>query len=158
MRIVGDRDEVEDVVEEAFWQLWRQAARFDAARGSVATWVATITRTRALDRRRMLARRGATVDREPDAALPEVPAAGASLAADPAEVAEAQERRALVTSALQELPAEQRQVVELAYFQGLSQSDIAEQTGEPLGTIKTRIRLAMQKLRVRLAVLRPEAT
>src|SRR5438094_4204686 len=62
MRIVGDRDEVEDVVEEAFWQLWRQAARFDAARGSVATWVATITRTRALDRRRMLARRGCAVD------------------------------------------------------------------------------------------------
>ena len=158
LRIVGDPDEADDVVEDAFWQLWRQAARFDATRGSVGTWVATVTRSRALDRRRALARHSSTADHELDPARAAVAPGDASPAADPAEAAEAQERRALVTSALQGLPADQRRVVELAYFQGLSQSDIAEQTGEPLGTIKTRIRLAMQKLRVRLAMLHPEAT
>lgn len=157
-RILGDGDEAEDVVEETFWQLWRQAARFNAARGTVATWIATVARSRALDRRRALNRRRDTtqldVTRETPPNAPIVDRD--SGAVDPSSAVEAQERRTLVATALMELPAEQREAVELAYFEGLSQSDIAEQTGEPLGTIKTRIRLAMQKLRSRLSALRAE--
>ena len=81
----------------------------------------------------------------------------ASEAPSPAVAAELGERAALVAEALRELPAEQRQALELAYYSGLSQSEIAERTAQPLGTIKTRMRLAMQKLRVRLSVLRGDA-
>ena len=156
LRIVGDRDEAEDVVEETFWQLWRQASRYAESRGSVSTWLLTIARSRALDRRRALQRR--REDRlEADAgdeasvrAAPEVAAA----APDPSILAEADERRTIVVGALRELPEEQRETIELAYFSGLSHTEIAERTGQPLGTVKTRMRLAMQKLRESLSRLR----
>jgi RNA polymerase sigma-70 factor (ECF subfamily) len=158
-RIVGDRDEAEDVVEETFWQLWRQAERFDASRGSVSTWLATVTRSRALDRRRALERRreerGGDAEVALEPALADAPVASEP-SVDPSAHAEHAERRALVAAALRELPAEQRQAVQLAYFDGLSQSEIAEQLGQPLGTVKTRMRLAMQKLRERFARLRED--
>lgn len=153
LRIVRQRDDVEDVVEEAFWQAWRQSSRYEPSRGSVQTWLLTIARSRALDRVRAVKR------------LREEPLIGAggevvveqATEGDASTDAESAERRTIVLAALAELPAEQREALELGYYSGLSQSEIAERTGQPLGTIKTRMRLAMQKLKGRLMVLREEA-
>ena len=152
--ILGDDDEAEEAVEETFWQVWRQAARYDAERGAVSTWLTTVARTRALDRLRARRRRqeqSMTNLTETDRAQVD---ATVRRTDDPARDAELTERRSLVRQALVALPAEQREVLELAYFRGFSQSEIAKQTGQPLGTIKTRVRLAMEKLRDRLGFLR----
>jgi RNA polymerase sigma-70 factor (ECF subfamily) len=158
LRLLGDRAEAEEVVEETFWQAWRQAARYEESRGAVSTWLITIARSRALDRLR--ARRRAR--EEAMAELPELDldASGAieERADDPHRSAEQAERRARVAAALATLPPEQRETIVLAYFGGLSQSEIAERTGLPLGTVKTRTRLAMEKLRDQLAALREGAT
>jgi RNA polymerase sigma-70 factor (ECF subfamily) len=152
--ILGDDDEAEEAVEETFWQAWRQASRYEGARGAVSTWLVTIGRSRALDRLRALRR----VHEESWSQLADTdrgaiePAAVPS-ADDPQRSAEASERRAKVSAALDALPAEQRETIVLAYFGGLSQSEIAEQTGQPLGTVKTRTRLAMEKLRAQLSLL-----
>jgi RNA polymerase sigma-70 factor (ECF subfamily) len=150
-RIVRDPEDAEDVVEEVFWQAWRQAVRYERARGSVGTWLMTIARSRALDRLR--ARRRRREELLEESVIDDRPGAGTDLAAD----AEASERRARVLAALDALPLEQRQVLEMAYFEGMSQTEIAERTQQPLGTIKTRVRLAMQKLRDRLTALREES-
>jgi len=157
-RILRDADDADDVVEEAFWQVWRQAPRYEAGRGSVQTWLLTIARTRALDRLRAMRRRREE-SLEDDAASADARAAGTNTPTpdDPAVGAEHSERMALVRTALQRLPAEQRSALELAYYDGLSQSEIAEQTGQPLGTVKTRVRMALQKLRQALDILREEA-
>ncbi len=146
MQLLNDADEAEDVVEEAFWQMWQRAPTYDGTRGTVRTWVITIARSRALDRMRSHGRQ--REDTETDVATFSDPAA------DPSADAEGAERRALVYSALAELPRDQRRAIELAYFGGLSQSEIASSLGEPLGTIKTRMRLGMHKLRDRLMSLR----
>jgi RNA polymerase sigma-70 factor (ECF subfamily) len=160
LRMVKSASDAEDVVEETFWQAWRQADRFAADRGSVQTWLLTIARSRSLDRLRSLKRRredsiddvspasGAS-GLSPDSALP-------ASSSDPLRTAELHERSELVRAALAELPREQREALELGYFGGLSQSEIAEQTGLPLGTVKTRMRLALLKLRERLALLRED--
>lgn len=157
MHLLRDVSEVEEVVEETFWQAWRQAARYEAARGAVSTWLTTIARSRALDRLRARRRRqeepwSGLSEHDRDAQVDSAPATG-----DPAAMAESSERRRLVLAALEALPPEQREVIELAYFGGLSQSEIADKTGQPLGTVKTRVRLAMEKLREPLAVLRERA-
>jgi RNA polymerase sigma-70 factor, ECF subfamily len=152
--ILGDDDEAEEAVEETFWQAWRQAARYDAGRGAVSTWLTTIARSRALDRLRARRRR----QEQPMTNLAETDRAQVDATVrrsdDPARDAELTERRSLVRQALLALPLEQREVIELAYFRGFSQSEIAEHTGQPLGTTKTRVRLAMEKLRDRLGILR----
>jgi RNA polymerase sigma-70 factor (ECF subfamily) len=157
-RMLESPDDVEDVVEEAFWQAWRQAERFEVERGSVQTWLLTIARSRALDRlrarRRM--REDPLVDTTASVADTSVPTPTAP--SDPLADAEHAERSRIVRAALAGLPAEQREALELGYFGGLSQSEIAEQTGQPLGTIKTRMRLALQKLRERLSPLREAVT
>ena len=131
LRILRDAAEAEDVVQEVFLQVWRQAARFDSTRGTVEAWLCTITRTRALDRlRRRTARREDPEDAAPASSA--IPASAEALA---------------VRKALQGLTGDQRRALELAYFEGLTQSEIAERLGEPLGTIKTRIRTAMIRLR-----------
>jgi RNA polymerase sigma-70 factor, ECF subfamily len=148
LRMVGDPGIAEEIVAATFWQAWQQASRYEPSRGAVSTWLVTIGRSRALDLLRARRRSRADLlgsDRE----LAEIPAPGA----DPALHAEALERRQRVHLALGDLPAEQRQVLELAYFAGLSQTEIADRTGLPLGTVKTRSRLALQKLRVMLRVL-----
>jgi RNA polymerase sigma-70 factor (ECF subfamily) len=152
MRILKQRVDVEDTVEETFWQAWRQAARYLPSRGAVQTWLLTIARSRALDRARAVKRR----HEEPLVADDGTEVAQQIVEGDPSLDAEAAERRRIVLAALAELPAEQREVLELGYFAGLSQSEIAEHTGTPLGTIKTRVRLALQKLRGRLQVLRED--
>ena len=145
--LLRDKRDAEDMVEETFWQAWRGAARFDAGRGAVGTWLLTICRSRALDRLRARRRR------PEDVGLDDVPPAE-DPHGDPMAAMVMNETGRIVREALGELPAEQRQAVELAYFRGLSQSEIAEQTGQPLGTIKTRVRLAMAKLRDKLGTLR----
>ncbi len=142
LRLLGDRGEAEDVVQETFLELWRRSAAYDPARASLSTWAVVVGRSRALDRLRArgaAARLASAHAAEPEAA-PELP--------DPLE---GKQERARVRAALAGLPAEQREVIDLAYFDGLSQSAIAARTGQPLGTIKTRVRLAMDKLSLALA-------
>ena len=145
-RIVGQRADAEEVVLDTFAQAWRDASRFEAARGSVAGWLTTIARSRALDLVRARSRRdritaSAAADR-PDSS----PAMG-GWRADPSSGVDHSERREQVQQALDTLSPPQRRAIELAFFEGLSQSEIAERLQEPLGTIKTRVRLGMQKLR-----------
>ena len=151
--VVGVHADAEEVVAEAFAQVWRSAAGFDPARGSVAAWVATICRTRALDLVRSRKRRARVVE---EAAV--VSDEGESLVFAPSNEstdrgAELTETSAIVRKSLADLPAEQRRVIELAYFGGLSQSEIAEQLSQPLGTVKTRMRSGMEKLRQALRPL-----
>jgi len=151
-RILRQPNDIEDIVEETFWQAWRQASRFDPARGAVQTWLLTIARSRALDRARAIRRRRESPIEGDDGEVVVQQVAPD----DPGLDTEAAERRRIVTAALAQLPVEQREALELGYYGGLSQSEIAERTGQPLGTVKTRMRLAMQKLRSQLQVLRSE--
>ncbi|HSU16922.1 sigma-70 family RNA polymerase sigma factor [Longimicrobium sp.] len=156
IRIVGDPDDAEEVLEETFWQAWRQAGRYEEGRGGLSTWLVMMARSRALDRIR--SRRRVREERWEE--LPEpsyVEAGGSGDVPSPLESAQADEVRRVVASAVARLPPEQRQTVELAYFRGMSQTEIAEATGQPLGTVKTRARLALTKLRDALAVLREDA-
>lgn len=157
-RILKSADDVEDVVEEAFWQAWRQADRFTSERGSVQTWLLTIARSRALDRLRATRRlrEDSIDDGGTDQAGTAAEAAVVRSTSDPLLDVEHSERKRLVLAALGELPREQREALELGYFGGLSQTEIADRTGQPLGTIKTRMRLAMQKMRERLSLLRED--
>lgn len=145
-RVVGERADAEEVVVEAFAQAWRDAGRFEAARGSVAAWLTMIARSRALDLVRARGRRE-RLTASAAGAGPDASASAADPAANPAERTEQDERRRMVRQAMEGLSPPQRQAIEMAYFEGLSQSEIAERLGEPLGTVKTRVRLGMQKLR-----------
>jgi RNA polymerase sigma-70 factor (ECF subfamily) len=142
-RILGDTGEAEEVLQELFLWVWRSAGSFDPTRGSVLSWLLVATRSRSIDRLR--ARRPAT--RSP-ASLDDV----AEIAApDDVEAASSdREWEALCRQAVAELPAEQRAVLEMAYFQGLTQQEIAEKARIPLGTVKTRVRLGLMKLRERV--------
>jgi RNA polymerase sigma-70 factor (ECF subfamily) len=141
LRILRDRGEAEDVVQETFLELWRRGAEYDARRASPSTWAVVIARSRAIDRlraRASAARAAAARDAPEELAPP---------AAEPVERREERER---VLGALAELPSEQREALELAFHDGLSHREIAARTGQPLGTVKTRLRLAMEKLQARL--------
>lgn len=142
--IVRVAQDAEEVVEDAFWQAWKQASRFDASRGQVRSWVLSIARSRALDKLKSVSRRR---EEQLEAAPLELLAHEGR--ADDRLVEE--ERIGAVTRALSDLPSVQRQALEMAYFGGLSQTEIADCTGLAIGTIKTRIRLGMQKLREQLA-------
>ena len=145
-RVVGQRADAEEVVVEAFAQAWRDAGRFEAGRGSVAAWQTMIARSRALDLVRARGRRATHAATAAVSGLDAGPAA-ADPAASPADRAEEDERRRMVRQAIESLSPPQRQAIELAFFEGLSQSEIAARLNEPLGTVKTRVRLGMQKLR-----------
>ena len=144
-RVLGERADAEEVVLEAFSQAWRGAAGFEADRGSVPAWLTMMTRSRALDLVRSRERRTRITE---SAAREQSSGPGmGGWQENPGDPVESDERRRRVASALGELSAPQRQAIELAYFEGLSQSEIAERLSEPLGTIKTRMRSGMQKLR-----------
>ena len=145
-RIVGDPGMAEDVTQEAFLSIWRSRARFDAARGSVRAWALGIVRNRAIDALRSASRPAPKLDRDDDAALESQPAG------ERTEVeAIRRETAGRLREALGVLPREQSRVIELAYFGGFSHSEIAEMLGAPLGTIKGRMRLGLEKIRATLA-------
>jgi RNA polymerase sigma-70 factor (ECF subfamily) len=141
LRIVGDETEAEDVLQEVFAQAFRQASRYDTSRGVVAAWLLMMARSRAIDRLR--ARRTRFEGRTGEVTLDEMPDAQPSVAS----VMLSDEQTRSVQKALGELPLLQRMAIELAYYEGLSHSEIAERLEQPLGTVKTRIRLGLLKLR-----------
>src|SRR5437016_7122146 len=152
--IARERADAEEIVADALGQAWRTASQFDPGRGSVGAWLATITRSRALDLVRARGRRARALAR---AAGESGEGLSAPLAAAdaPERRVERQEARQLVGRSLAELPEPQRRVIELAYFTGLTQTEIAAELREPLGTVKTRMRAGMEKLRDSLARLLP---
>ncbi len=139
VRILNSREEAEDVLQEVFLQVWKGAKNFDEERGRPFTWLVTLTRSRAIDRIRQLGARQRLAD-----AAAQNPSDEASDA-----VADAlhSEQRQIMARALAALPEDQRRTLDLAYFEGLTQSEIAEKLGTPLGTVKTRMRSGMIKLR-----------
>jgi RNA polymerase sigma-70 factor (ECF subfamily) len=141
LRMLTDSAEAEDVVQDVFTQAWRQASRYDAARAPVVGWLLVIARARALDRLRARKSRIPVTALDPATTDP----ADRGLALD--QQAISNEDAVRVRTALATLPAVQREAIELAYFKGLSQSDIAEQLSQPLGTVKTRMRAGLLKLR-----------
>jgi RNA polymerase sigma-70 factor (ECF subfamily) len=141
-RMCGRRATAEDVVQEAFLSLWRSGARYDRARGSVRSWVLSVVHNRAIDAlRRGVVREGRTVD---DEGLAERVAAPERTDVEVARREEARE----VRGALGELPNEQRQVIELSYFGGFTHVQIAGMLEVPIGTVKSRMRLGLTKLRI----------
>ena len=143
MRILNNREEAEDVLQEVFLQVWRKATDFDENRGRPFTWLVTLARSRGIDRLRTLAAR----ERVAETSAREVSEETSDAATD----AFKSEQRGLVTKALSQLPDEQKRPLMLAYFDGLTQSEIAARLGAPLGTVKTRMRTGLISLRELLA-------
>lgn len=141
LKILGDRPTAEEVMLDVYTQVWRQAASYDRSRGAPLAWILTIARSRAIDRLR--SSKHDRLGSEPIETLSDLSASSLN----PEENTAISERKKLVRSALRTLAAEQREVIELAYFAGLSHSEIALKLGQPLGTVKTRVRLGMMKLR-----------
>jgi RNA polymerase sigma-70 factor, ECF subfamily len=145
-RILGDRTAAEDCIQEAFISIWKSGARFDRTRGSVRSWTLSIVRNRAIDALRSKAGKAPKLTFDDDALLEARPAdehtEAEVLAAETADE---------VRGALSQLPGEQSKVIELAYFGGFSQSEIAEMLNVPLGTVKGRMRLGLEKIRGELA-------
>jgi len=139
LRVLQDTGTAEDVLQDTFMMLWRNPGAFDASRGNMAAWLAVIARNRAID---CLRRRRPESDME-----------GVVVSVEPDLVSHAERSRAMekVRGVLEAMPGTQRSVLEMAYFEGLTHTEIAEKTGEPLGTIKTRIRTGLLLLRKSLA-------
>ncbi len=146
VRVLGDGGRAEDVVQDAFLTVWRRAGTYAADRGSVRTWLATIVRNRAIDLVRSRRERIARPDRDDAERL------AAMADTDPmvVEAVVTAMDRDLVRAAVDGLPDDQRHAIGLAFFRGLSHSEISAQTGLPLGTVKSRIRLGIQRLRASL--------
>jgi RNA polymerase sigma-70 factor (ECF subfamily) len=139
LRVTGDAGAAEEICLDAFWQVWQQVDRYDATQGSVLNWLLTICRSRAIDRlRARSARKRQTADDAIDTVHVHPPAE---------ELADLNERQQLVREAMAALSPDQRHALSLAYYEGLSHSQIADRLQEPLGTVKTRIRQAMGVLR-----------
>lgn len=139
LRIIHNRAEAEDVLQEVFLQVWQRAANFDAERGKPFTWLVTLTRSRAIDRIRALNSRERTLE--------QATRESEEIIFDAEQNAILAQRGEVVRQALDELSEEQRQILTLAYFEGFSQSEIAEKLNSPLGTVKTRMRTGMIRLR-----------
>jgi RNA polymerase sigma-70 factor (ECF subfamily) len=145
-RIVGERAAAEDVTQEAFISIWRSGARFDRTRGSVRSWMLSIVRNRAIDFLRSKAGKAPKLTFDDDAILEQRPSEELT-----DEEAMRRETATEVRGALGQLPGEQSKVIELAYFGGFSQSEISRMLGIPLGTVKGRMRLGLEKIRGELA-------
>jgi RNA polymerase sigma-70 factor (ECF subfamily) len=146
LRILGERTAAEDVVVEVYTQIWTQAGTYDPQRGTPMSWLMTIARSRALD---LLRTRNRAQKMEPLEEAGNVPSATPT----PEDASVAVQRHRLIRRALESISADQREVIELAYFADLSHSEIAEKLGHPLGTVKTRIRQGMMRLRESLTPL-----
>ncbi|HSY49134.1 MAG TPA: sigma-70 family RNA polymerase sigma factor [Thermoanaerobaculia bacterium] len=151
LRILANPDDAQEVLQETFVKAWTNAKMFDSVRGSDVAWLISIARSRGIDRLRSRKIRG---DREDEAGREVSSSFGFVEKRTGADDAIQSEERQAVRGALAELPDSQRITLALAYFEGLSQSEIAEKLGEPLGTIKTRMQLGMKKLRERLKAYR----
>jgi RNA polymerase sigma-70 factor (ECF subfamily) len=147
LKILGDRSLAEDLVQDVFLKVWRSADTFDSSRGSFSTWLYRVTRSCALD---LYRKRASRVRQVPDGALHIAAARDSS--AGPQEVVDESWLSWRVSRALEALDAPHREVIELAYFGGLSQREVSERTGVPLGTVKTRTASAFRRLRGELAV------
>lgn len=145
-RIVGDRAAAEEVTQEAFISVWRSGARFDAARGSVRSWLLSVVRNRAIDFLRSRAGKAPKLTFDDDSVLEQRPAQERT-----EEEALQRETSAELRGALGKLPGEQSKVIELAYFGGFSHSEIARMLNLPMGTVKGRMRLGLEKIRGDLA-------
>jgi RNA polymerase sigma-70 factor (ECF subfamily) len=143
-RILGSREEADELLQDVYLEVWRKVARYDVGRGSPIAWLITLTRSRAIDRVRAHAVRGLDTTLPLDAAMT---ARVADLGPSPYETQADQELRIAVGNAITSLPAAQQQAIELAYYDGLSHNEIAAKLNQPLGTVKTRIKLGMSKLR-----------
>jgi RNA polymerase sigma-70 factor, ECF subfamily len=144
LRILGNREEAAELLQDVYLEVWRKVSRYDVGRGTPVAWLVTLTRSRAIDRMRARAvRRQQSKGTFDGAAAARVPDFGPS----PYETQADQELRLLVGQALGALPPAQQQAIELAYYEGLSQMEIATKLNQPLGTVKTRIKLGMSKLR-----------
>ena len=139
VRILNSREEAEDVLQEVFLQVWRRAKDFDQQRGRPFTWLVTLARSRAIDRIRQLGARQRLADSAAQNTSDE--------ASDAVTDTFHSEQREIIARALAALPEEQRRTLNLAYFEGLTQSEIAQKLGTPLGTVKTHMRSGMIKLR-----------
>lgn len=145
-RILGDRSAAEDATQEAFLSIWRSRSRYDRARGSVRSWVLTVVRNRAIDTLRRGGAGAPKLDHDDEGVLEARPGPDRT-----DEEALRRETSRELRGALRSLPSEQSQVIELAYFGGFSQSEIAEIAGLPLGTVKGRMRLGLEKIRAEIA-------
>ena len=150
LRVLRDANLAEDMVQEIFLRIWRKPESYVSQRGKFATWLTSVARNRAVDEIRSRNRRYRHETASPEEQEWDVPGDERD---DPALTAELSDQRRLILAAMSGLPPEQKKVIELAYFGGLTQQEIAERLQQPLGTVKTRIRLGMQKLR---AALTPE--
>lgn len=145
-RVLGERSAAEDVTQEAFISIWRSGGRFDPARGSVRSWMLSVVRNRAIDALRSKAGKAPKLNLDDDEILEQRPAGELT-----EEEAMRHETASEVRGALGQLPGEQSKVIELAYFGGFSQSEISRMLGVPLGTVKGRMRLGLEKIRGELA-------
>ena len=145
-RIVGESAAAEDVAQEAFISIWRSGTRYDYSRGSVRSWTLSIVRNRAIDALRSKAGRAPKLDFDDEALLQERPSEDLT-----DEEAMQRETTHELRGALEQLPGEQSKVIELAYFGGFSHSEIAGMLGVPMGTVKGRMRLGLEKIRGELA-------
>lgn len=144
-KILNDRGAAEETVQEVFVKVWKRCREYDARRGKFSSWLTGIAHNHAIDelrRRRVRPSASEDGDGAMDAVLDDGPA--------PLELAVQSLERRRIVDALKEIPADQRRAIEMAYFQGFTQQEISEKLGEPLGTIKTRMRLGMQKLKTLL--------
>jgi RNA polymerase sigma-70 factor (ECF subfamily) len=139
-RVLGSRQDAEEVVLDVYMKAWRNAATYDPQRGTPMAWLILMTRSAAIDR---LRQRAARPDLRGGAALPETAAPGP----DPEQSVGDAERRRRICGALAALPAEQREAVELAFYSGFTHAELSARLGQPLGTIKTRIRLGLARMR-----------
>jgi RNA polymerase sigma-70 factor (ECF subfamily) len=144
LRITNDATMAEDAVQEAFVSVWRQCGRFDATRGQVRSWLLTIIHHKAVDAVR---RRAGRAERS----LPEEPETFVSSVGNPVEIAEWSLEAAAVREAMRLVPDDQRQTIEMAYFMGFTHVEIAERMSVPLGTVKSRLRIGLEKMRDHLA-------
>ena len=144
VRILGNHEEASDLLQDVYLEVWRKVSRYDVGRGTPIAWLVTLTKSRAIDRLRARAARGYR-------ATNSLEVGNASQVADPGpnslETQADQELRFVVGAAMVGLPQAQQQAIELAYYEGLSHAEIAERLNQPLGTVKTRIKLGMSKLR-----------